>query len=122
MLVIDAYDRYLGKIRSALQSVIPVETGLDKYIERTLPNLAGKVKTYAILEPAINVFMMDIPPLMISACSIEEVNEALREISLLGEGSVIGFNDELLVSCDLTHDSARRLLVLTKPIFAMDTW
>jgi len=102
--VIDAYDRDLRKTRSALQSIIPVETGLDRGIERILPELTGKVKAQAIRVPTINVSMMDLTLQVKTACSAEEVNQALRQVSAAGGGRIIGFNDELLVSCDFNHD------------------
>jgi len=102
--VIDAYDQDLRKTRSALQSIIPVETGLARGIARILPELTDKITAQAIRVPTINVSMMDMTLQFASVCNKDEVNEALREISLTGEGRIIGFNDDLLVSCDFNHD------------------
>ena len=101
--VIDAYDKDLRKTRSALQSIIPVETGLAKGIERILPELTGKVTAQAIRVPTINVSMMDLTAKVAKSCSREEVNNALRSASLLYPGKVLGFSSELLVSVDFNH-------------------
>ena len=98
------------KTRSALQSIIPVETGLDRGIERILPELKGKVKAQAIRVPTINVSMMDLTLQVSRDCSAEEVNGALRDISEATGGRVIGFNDELLVSCDFNHDARSAII------------
>ena len=108
--VIDAYDRDLRKTRSAMQSIIPVETALAKGVERILPNLKGKVRAQAIRVPTTNVSMMDMTLMVDAACSRDEVNDALRAISESAEGRVIGFSDELLVSCDFNHDSRSAII------------
>ncbi|MCP4719131.1 MAG: erythrose-4-phosphate dehydrogenase, partial [Desulfobacteraceae bacterium] len=53
--VIDAYDKDLRKTRSALQSIIPVSTSLEKGIVRILPQMEGKFDTLAIRVPTTNV-------------------------------------------------------------------
>lgn len=102
--VIDAYDKDLRKTRSALQSIIPVETGLAKGIERILPGLAGKVTAQAIRVPTINVSMMDLSARVRKPCNVAEVNGVLRNAAQLNQGKVLGFNDSLLVSTDFNHD------------------
>ena len=102
--VIDAYDKDLRKTRSALQSIIPVETGLAKGIERILPELRGKVTAQAIRVPTINVSMMDLTVKVEQSCNSEAVNNLLRSAALLNQGRVLGFSDELLVSVDFNHD------------------
>ncbi|MCP5418177.1 MAG: erythrose-4-phosphate dehydrogenase [Chromatiaceae bacterium] len=102
--VIDAYDKDLRKTRSALQSIIPVQTELAKGIERILPELSGKVTAQAIRVPTINVSMMDLTARVQRACSNEQVNDLLRSAAQLNQGRVLGFSDELLVSIDFNHD------------------
>ncbi|MCK5096600.1 MAG: erythrose-4-phosphate dehydrogenase, partial [Desulfobacteraceae bacterium] len=46
--VIDAYNPDLRKTRSALQSIIPVNTTLEKGISKILPNMDGRFETLAI--------------------------------------------------------------------------
>ncbi|MCG8566577.1 MAG: erythrose-4-phosphate dehydrogenase, partial [Desulfobacterales bacterium] len=49
--VIDAYNKDLRKTRSAIQSIIPVSTSLDRGISRILPEMAGRFETLAIRLP-----------------------------------------------------------------------
>jgi len=49
--VIDAYNSDLRKTRSALQSIIPVNTALEKGISKILPSMEGKFETLAIRVP-----------------------------------------------------------------------
>ncbi len=102
--VIDAYDKDLRKTRSALHSIIPVETGLAKGIERILPGLSGRVTAQAIRVPTINVSMMELTAKVEKPCSREEINNVLRSASLVNQGGVLGFSEELLVSVDFNHD------------------
>ena len=108
--VIDAYDKDLRKTRSALQSIIPVETELAKGIARILPELTGKVTAQAIRVPTINVSMMDLTVKVEKSCNRREVNNALRSASLLYPGRVLGFSDELLVSADFNHDPSSSIV------------
>ena len=59
--VIDSYHHNdLRKTRSAMQSIIPVETGLAKGIERIMPHLAGALEAQAIRVPTDNVSAIDL--------------------------------------------------------------
>lgn len=103
--VIDAYDSDLRKTRSALQSIIPVETGLAKGVVRILPELNNRVHAQAIRVPTINVSMMDLSVELESPSSREELNQVLKGLSQKQGGRLFGYIEELLVSCDFNHDS-----------------
>ncbi len=49
----------LRRTRSAMQSIIPVSTGLARGVERLLPQLAGRVQAKAIRVPTPNVSAID---------------------------------------------------------------
>ncbi len=58
--LIDGYHHTdLRRTRSAMQSIIPVSTGLARGVERLLPALAGRVKAKAIRVPTHNVSAID---------------------------------------------------------------
>ncbi|MDR2213356.1 MAG: erythrose-4-phosphate dehydrogenase, partial [Pseudomonadales bacterium] len=58
--VIDAYHHTdLRKTRSAFQSIIPVDTGLARGIERVLPELTGRFEAQAMRVPTVNVSAID---------------------------------------------------------------
>ena len=103
--VIDSYhDDDLRKTRSAMQSIIPVDTALAKGIERILPELSGLLEAQAIRVPTLNVSLMDLTLSVASTTNVEEVNQAIREASLKLPTNVLGFTDEPLASCDFNHD------------------
>ncbi|TVO73529.1 type I glyceraldehyde-3-phosphate dehydrogenase [Sedimenticola selenatireducens] len=103
--VIDAYDSDLRKTRSALQSIIPVETGLAKGVVRILPELKNRVHAQAIRVPTINVSMMDLSVELEKPTNREALNQALKGLSQKQGGRLFGYIEELLVSCDFNHDS-----------------
>lgn len=112
--VIDAYDKDLRKTRSALQSIIPVNTALEKGIYKILPDMEGKFETLAIRVPTTNVSIMDITLLVNTQTDAESVNAILKEASQNGLNGVLGVNDELLVSCDFNHDPRSAVIDLVQ--------
>lgn len=103
--VIDAYDSDLRKTRSALQSIIPVETGLARGVARILPVLNNRVHAQAIRVPTTNVSMMDLSIELEKPTTGAELNQELKALSEQEEGRLFGYIEELLVSCDFNHDS-----------------
>ncbi|MFB0988664.1 MAG: glyceraldehyde 3-phosphate dehydrogenase NAD-binding domain-containing protein [Gammaproteobacteria bacterium] len=103
--VIDSYhDDDLRKTRSAMQSIIPVDTALAKGIERILPELTGLLEAQAIRVPTLNVSLMDLTLSVATTTNVEEVNRAIREASASLPANVLGITDEPLASCDFNHD------------------
>ncbi len=103
--VIDAYDTDLRKTRSAMQSIIPVETGLAKGVARILPALENRVHAQAIRVPTTNVSMMDLSIELERPSDRAQLNEALKSLSEQADGRLFGYIEDLLVSCDFNHDS-----------------
>ena len=102
--VIDAYNSDLRKTRSALQSIIPVSTGLERGITRILPKFDGKIETLAIRVPTTNVSLMDLTAQVKRETNREEINLLLKDAAQKQFSRIMGFNDEQLVSCDFNHD------------------
>jgi D-erythrose 4-phosphate dehydrogenase len=102
--VIDAYNKDLRKTRSALQSIIPVSTSLEKGIARILPHMSGRFETLAIRVPTVNVSMMDISVTVNTDTDVRQVNDLLVYASKNALFGILGVSDELLVSCDFNHD------------------
>ena len=102
--VIDAYNQDLRKTRSALHSIIPVETALEKGISKILPHMAGRFETLAIRVPTINVSIMDITLLVKTDTDANEVRQVLKSASENELKKILGVSDEYLVSCDFNHD------------------
>ena len=94
----------LRKTRSAMQSIIPVDTELALGIERILPHLQGLLEAQAIRVPTTNVSAMDLTVSLRCSATSEQINEALRDFAKELPPNVLGVSDELLASCDYNHD------------------
>lgn len=108
--VIDAYNRDLRKTRSALQSIIPVNTELSRGIGRIIPALDGRFETLAIRVPTTNVSLMDFNVMVEKNTNTEIVNRILKKASEKDLKGILGFADEELVSCDFNHDSRSAII------------
>lgn len=103
--LIDAYHHTnLRLTRSAVQSIIPVETALARGIERILPRMQGRFEAQAVRVPTLNVSAIDLTVSVSKACSSDSVNRILREASESYLPDVLGFTDKPLASCDFNHD------------------
>ncbi|MCP4670142.1 MAG: erythrose-4-phosphate dehydrogenase, partial [Desulfobacula sp.] len=110
--VIDAYNSDLRKTRSALQSIIPVSTELEKGITRILPSMADKFESLAIRVPTINVSIMDIALVVEMETNVQKVNAMLTKASKNQLKNIMGVTDENLVSCDFNHDDRSSIVDL----------
>ncbi|SDM15671.1 D-erythrose 4-phosphate dehydrogenase [Modicisalibacter muralis] len=103
--VIDAYHKSdLRLTRSAMQSIIPVDTSLARGIERLMPELAGRFECLHVRVPTINVSAMDMALSVRRRTTIDEVNALLREASLDRLAGRLGYTEEPLASVDFNHD------------------
>jgi len=103
--VIDAYHHTdLRKTRSAFQSIIPVDTGLARGIERLLPKLSGKFEAQAMRVPTMNVSVIDLSLVVASDVDAVRVNQALKDAADKQFNGVLGYTEEPLASCDFNHD------------------
>lgn len=127
--VIDAYHHTdLRKTRSALQSIIPVDTGLGQGIDRLMPDLQGRFEAQAMRVPTVNVSAIDLSVVVSRDVSSAEVNRVLKAAATTGFDGVLGFSDELLASCDFNHDprsgvvDAGQTRVAGKRLLKVLTW
>ncbi|MCV6605813.1 MAG: type I glyceraldehyde-3-phosphate dehydrogenase [Porticoccaceae bacterium] len=103
--LIDAYHHTdLRKTRSAVQSIIPVDTGLARGIDRILPEMAGRFEAQAMRVPTVNVSMIDLSVQLASDVDTQTVNRILREAADSRFQGVLGYTEEPLASCDFNHD------------------
>jgi glyceraldehyde-3-phosphate dehydrogenase type I len=103
--VLDAYHHTdLRKTRSAFQSIIPVDTGLARGIDRLLPELSGRFEGQAMRVPTVNVSAIDLSVVVNANTSREEVNAIIRDASGKLLPNVMAYTDEPLASCDFNHD------------------
>jgi D-erythrose 4-phosphate dehydrogenase len=105
--VIDSYHQTdLRLTRSAMHSIVPVDTGLDKGIDRLLPHLAGKFQCIHVRVPTINVSMMDMSINVSAETTVDEVNRILKDASIHGPlKGLLGYTEEPHASVDFNRDS-----------------
>jgi D-erythrose 4-phosphate dehydrogenase len=103
--VIDAYHHTdLRKTRSSGQSIIPVDTGLARGIDRILPELTGRFKAQAMRVPTVNVSAIDLSVQLASDVDSQRINDILKHAAVTQFNGVLGYTEELLASCDFNHD------------------
>jgi glyceraldehyde-3-phosphate dehydrogenase type I len=109
--VIDAYHHTdLRKTRAAMQSIIPVDTGLALGIDRLLPDLEGCFQAQAMRVPTVNVSAIDLSLIVYSSVDVAAVNGALLKASLSSLEGILGYTEEPLASCDFNHDPRSGIL------------
>ncbi len=104
--VLDAYHHTdLRKTRAASQSIIPVDTGLAKGVERILPSMEGRFTAQALRVPTLNVSVLDLTVQTRSDTDQETINRILRDAAKSCFDGVLGYTEEPLASCDFNHDA-----------------
>ncbi len=103
--VLDAYHHTdLRKTRAAMNSIIPVDTGLGLGIDRLMPHMAGRFQAQAMRVPTINVSAIDLSVLVNQAVDTAMVNQALANAAQGPLKNILGYTEEPLASCDFNHD------------------
>ena len=104
--VIDAYHQSdLRLTRSALHSIIPVDTGLAKGIERLLPQLEGRIQATAMRVPTINVSTMVLTVNLNADVTEEAANQLIKEAAECGRlKGILGYTADPHASVDFNHD------------------
>jgi erythrose-4-phosphate dehydrogenase len=103
--VLDAYHHTdLRKTRAAMQSIIPVDTGLALGIDRLLPELNGRFQAQAMRVPTLNVSAIDLSVMLNTNVDTAAVNGALAAAANGSLNGVLGYTEEPLASCDFNHD------------------
>lgn len=101
--LIDGYhDSDLRRTRSAMQSMIPVSTGLARGVERLLPELAGHVQAKAIRMPVANVSAIDLVVTLARKASVKGINALLAEAAKAAPEH-LGYSDQPHASIDFNH-------------------
>lgn len=103
--LIDGYHHHdLARTRSAMQSIIPVTTGLARGVERLLPELEGRVVAKAIRVPTHNVSVIDMALTFSREVGASCVNNLLREATRGEYAALLDWSDVPHASIDFNHD------------------
>ena len=102
--LIDGYNHPdLRRTRSAMQSIIPVSTGLAHGVERLMPALAGRVEAKAIRVPIVNVSAIDLTVSLDREVTAQDIN-ALLARAAAARPRLFGYSDHPGASIDYCHD------------------
>jgi len=103
--IIDSYHQSdLRLTRGAMSSIVPVDTGLAKGIDRIIPELADLFQCLHIRVPTINVSMMDMSLTLSEKVNVTQINELLKSAANNHYQGVFGFTNEPHASVDFNHD------------------
>ncbi len=109
--LIDGYHHPdLRRTRSAMQSIIPVSTGLARGVERFLPQLQGKVQAKAIRVPTLNVSAIDLTLVTERPVTPEFLNRLLAEASQGPLKQLLAYTEAAHASIDFNHDPHSAIL------------
>lgn len=102
--LIDGYHHAdLRRTRSAMQSMIPVSTGLARGVERLLPELAGRIQAKAIRVPVPNVSAIDLAVTLGRDVSAAQINAGLCLAAEAELAGLLACSDEPHASIDFNH-------------------
>ena len=103
--VIDSFHHTnLRLTRSALHSIIPVDTGLAKGINRLMPHLANRFECLHVRVPTINVSLMDLSINVRKSTTAAAINEIMYRESQGHLRGLIGYTEEPHASVDFNTD------------------
>ena len=103
--LIDGYHHAdLRRTRSAMQSIIPVSTGLARGIERLLPQLAGRIQAKAIRVPTLNVSAIDLTLQTQRPVAAKEINALLADAARGPLQGRLAYSEQAHASIDFNHD------------------
>ena len=102
--LIDGYHhKDLRRTRSAMQSIVPVATGLAQGVERLLPQLHGRIQAKAIRVPILNVSAIDLMLKLGQDIDAKALNATLAGLSNRFPG-LIAYSDHPHASVDFNHN------------------
>ncbi len=103
--LLDGYHhKDLRRTRSAMQSIVPVSTGLAQGVERLLPQLQGKVQAKAIRVPILNVSAIDLMLQLGQDVPVDELNSTMKALSLRSPG-LVAYSNHPHASVDFNHNA-----------------
>lgn len=103
--LVDGYHHSdLRRTRSAMQSMIPISTGLARGVERLLPQLMGRVQAKAIRVPTLNVSAIDLVVQLKKRVDASTVNRLLANAAAGPWAKLIAYSETPHASIDFNHD------------------
>ena len=101
---LDTMHKDLYRARAAVMSMIPTSTGAAAAVGLVLPELEGKLDGVAIRVPTPNVSAVDLTFETGRDVTVEEINQAIKDVAEGALKAVLEYNERKLVSMDFNHD------------------
>ena len=101
--IVSAASCTTNAIVPAMESMIPVSTGLARGVVRLLPELAGRVEAKAIRVPVVNVSAIDLVVTLCRQTSVEEVNALLSAAADGHDSGRMSYTAAPHASIDFNH-------------------
>lgn len=112
--LIDGYHaRDLRCQRSAMQSIIPVETGLARGVVRLLPQLHGRVQARALRVPVVNVSAIEMTLQCRHALDVARLHDCLRRAAA-AVPDLLSLSETPCVSVDFNHEAHSAIVDLAQ--------
>lgn len=103
--LIDGYHHAdLRLTRSAMQSIIPVATGLARGVERLLPQLKGRTQAKAVRVPILNVSAIDLVVGLRRDAGAEAINALFAAAARSAPAGLFAYSGEPHASVDFNHN------------------
>jgi glyceraldehyde 3-phosphate dehydrogenase len=103
--ILDLPHKDLRRARAAAMSIIPTTTGAAKATGLVIPELLGKIDGIAIRVPTPDVSLVDLVAEVERETTIEEVNQAFKDVAKGKLAGILDYTDEELVSIDFTGNA-----------------
>jgi glyceraldehyde 3-phosphate dehydrogenase/D-erythrose 4-phosphate dehydrogenase len=104
----------LRRSRSAMQSMIPVATGLARGVERLLPELAGRVVAKSVRVPVPNVSAIDLVASLRRPADAAEINLLLHRAASAEFSGQLACSDDPHASIDFNHSPQSAIVDTTQ--------
>lgn len=103
--LIDGYHHAdLRLTRSAMQSMIPVATGLSKGVERLLPQLKGRTQAKSVRVPILNVSAIDLVVSLRRDVAAEDINLLFSSAARRAPAGLLAYSNDPHASVDFNHN------------------
>ncbi len=103
--LIDGYHHAdLRLTRSAMQSMIPVATGLSKGVERLLPQLKGRTQAKSVRVPILNVSAIDLVVSLRRDVAAEDINLLFSAAARRAPARLLAYSNDPHASVDFNHN------------------
>ena len=97
----DSAQTDLRRSRSAVENIIPNKTWAPDFVEKIMPQFAGKIAGTAFNVPVSNGSAVDLTTDLERLPSVEETNATIKEFAEGNLKNIVGYTDDPIVSSDV---------------------